>query len=675
MSHHSVSKLNPPQKQAVRYIDGPLLVLAGAGSGKTRVITEKIVYLIEDCDIHAQHIAAVTFTNKAAREMKQRISRQLNKGRTRGLHVSTFHHLGLRIIKAEARRLGLGQHISIYDPIDCLAVLKELAVGMPDEQLKLAQSMISRWKNDLRTPAQLLAQAQNAQEQKLASLYLDYCSYLNSCHAVDFDDLIYLPVLLFEEQPDCLEKWQQRIRYMLVDEYQDTNRSQYRLVQLIVGVRGALTVVGDDDQSIYAWRGAEAENLARLQQDYPNLKVIKLEQNYRSTSCILNAANALIANNPHVFEKKLWCDIGHGDAIRIIETRSEEKEAERAVSELFQHQFQRKLPWSNYAILYRGNHQSRPLERVLREHNIPYRVAGGSSFFSYAEVKDVIAYLRLIANPDDNAAFVRVINTPRRGIGSQSLKQIVAYAEQRQVSLCEACGELGIAQFVSPQTLERLRFFIDWLSTMSRRADDGESVSLVKDLLKDIDYLSWLQEQHGDSRVVERKWQNVEELVAWIGHISEKKQEDIEKGGISALVSYMQLMDILERQEQEQDPDQVSLMTLHAAKGLEFPVVYIIGMEEEILPHHSSIEQNMVEEERRLAYVGITRAMRELTLLYALKRKRAGEMQSCEPSRFLVELPADAVVWKRVGDQVDPQERQAAGKAHFSALRNLLMDS
>lgn len=666
-----MSGLNPYQREAVRFIDGPLLVLAGAGSGKTRVITQKIIYLIQQCHIQAHNIAAVTFTNKAAKEMKQRVSRELDKKLTRGLHVSTFHNLGLKIIKAEADHLGFKRDISIYDPQDCQSILKELASqqDMPEEQLEMIQGLISRWKNQVVDPAQALLAATDHAEQRGALLYAAYRRYLKACNAVDFDDLIYLPVVLFQTEPHCLEKWQNRLRYVLVDEYQDTNISQYRLIQLIVGARAALTVVGDDDQSIYAWRGAQAENLAKLKDDFPSLKVIKLEQNYRSSSCILHAANGLIANNPHIFEKKLWSELGFGEPIRIIETRNEEHEAERVIAELMQHKFQRATQFGDYAILYRGNHQSRPLERQLREQQVPYRLAGGNSFFSYTEVKDILAYLRLIANPDDNAAFVRVVNTPHRGIGASSLEKLMAYAERRQQSFCAAGYELGLAESLPERALNKLRYFIEWLANFSRRADEGEVVGLLDDLLKEIDYASWLQEVYKDDRVAERKMANIHELRDWIKQLAEGSLSD---SHLSSVVSHMQLMDILDRQQQEQDDDQVSLMTMHAAKGLEFPYVFIIGAEEDILPHRTSVEQGMVEEERRLTYVGLTRAMRELTITYSARRKKAGEMQSCEPSRFLAELPENTVTWSRLSDRIDPEVRQARGRAQFDALRGML---
>ena len=424
--------LNSRQLAAVRHLDGPCLVLAGAGSGKTRVITHKIAYLIQECGIDPRHIAAVTFTNKAAREMKQRVSSLLDKNAAQGLRVSTFHTLGLDIIRRELKTLGYKPGFSIYDNTDSSGLLRELmtrAFGDHGNQAEQMLWRISRWKNAFILPEQALAKAEgDAVTVAAARLYEAYNHHLKTYNAVDFDDLIMLPVLLFREHPEIMEHWQNRIRYLLVDEYQDTNATQYELVQQLVGVRGNLTVVGDDDQSIYAWRGAQPENLVQLQNDFPQLQIIKLEQNYRSTGRILKAANQLIANNPHVFEKQLWSELGFGDPIRILRTRDEEQEAEQIVSELIHHRFVQRSRNCDYAILYRGNPQSRLFERVLREHDVPYYLSGGMSFFAYAEIKDIMAYLRLLTNPDDDNAFLRIVNTPRREIGPGSVEKLVSYA-------------------------------------------------------------------------------------------------------------------------------------------------------------------------------------------------------------------------------------------------------
>ena len=666
-----MNDLNPRQREAVTWLDGPLLVLAGAGSGKTRVITRKIAWLVQEAGLSPRHITAVTFTNKAAREMKARVGELLSGRESRGLSVSTFHTLGLNILKKECRAAGLRPGFTIFDGLDSEHLVKELLLKEePDrEHLDRARWQISAWKNDLLSPQQALEQATDAAEQRHANLYEAYQRALQAYNAVDFDDLIRLPAALFREQQEILERWQNRIHYLLVDEYQDTNSAQYELVKLLTGIRQALTVVGDDDQSIYAWRGARPENLARLKQDFPRLKVVKLEQNYRSTGHILGAANALIAHNPHVFEKRLWSELGPGDPIRVLQCRDEEQEAERVVSEIIHQKFMHKRAYGDFAILYRGNHQSRIFEKLLRLHNVPYFISGGTSFFSRTEVKDVMAYLRLLANPHDDATFLRVVNTPRRQIGPGTLEKLTAWASERKVPLLEAVDDLGLEHSLSPRSLEHLRRFAQWVWQLSRLAHEEEPVATVRQLLRDIDYEEWLYQTSANDKAAQRRLENVEELVAWL----EKLQSDEMKGEtLAEMVSHLALMDILERQEEESADDRVSLMTLHAAKGLEFPVVFLVGMEEELLPHRTSIEEKTIEEERRLAYVGITRARRLLHLTCARRRRRGGETVECEPSRFLSELPAQMLEWEGREQEQDAEKKKAKGKAHLATLKAML---
>ncbi len=674
-----MSELNPRQRAAVRHLDTPLLVLAGAGSGKTRVITQKIAYLIQECGIAPRHIAAVTFTNKAAREMKERAGKLLGGKDSRGLMVSTFHTLGLNIIRRELKALGYRSGFSIFDAQDSATLLRDLmhkAFSGDGEQTEKVQWQISRWKSMVVNPEQALELAGGDAILTAASaVYGEYERHLKAYNAMDFDDLILKPVTLFASHPEILDAWQNRIRYLLVDEYQDTNASQYRMVRLLVGPRGALTVVGDDDQSVYAWRGAQPENLALLQDDFPRLTVIKLEQNYRSTGCILKAANRLIANNPHVFEKALWSDKGFGSQIRVIQARNDEHEAERVVSELVSHKFKHRTEFRDYAILYRGNHQSRLFERMLREQRIPYFLSGGTSFFAHTEVKDVMAYLRLLVNPDDDSAFLRVVNTPRREIGPTTLEKLADYATARGTSLLTASFELGLEQHLSERAVTKIRYFSEWLVDLGDRAKRGDPIAAVKDMIRTMDYETWLKDTCKDLKTAERRMENVNELVAWLQRLCEPSEgfgENQQEKSLADLVSHMTLMDILDRGEDENTSDCVHLMTLHAAKGLEFPHVFLIGMEEELLPHRTSIEEGNVEEERRLAYVGITRARETLTFTLAGQRKRYGETIACEPSRFLKELPEEDLVWEGVGAEIDPQVRQERGQAHLANLRNLL---
>ncbi len=667
-----MADLNPRQAEAVRHIDGPLLVLAGAGSGKTRVITTKIAYLVEKCGIDARHITAVTFTNKAAREMKARVAKQLSGKRGRGLSISTFHTLGLNILRRELKRLGYKSGFSIFDDQDGATLLKELMKrhGSGDDSIVSSTLWrISEWKNDLIEPEQALAQAEDDLDTRNAIIYAEYQRHLKAYNAVDFDDLILLPVQLFRDHPEALEAWQNRIRHLLVDEYQDTNLAQYELVKQLVGLRASFTVVGDDDQSIYAWRGARPENLVRLQQDFPGLRLIKLEQNYRSSGRILRAANQLISNNPHVFDKRLWSELGPGEELRVIECRNEEHEAERVVSEILHHRFQKKTSHGDYAILYRGNHQARLFEKALRIHKIPYFLSGGTSFFSRTEIKDVMAYLRLLANPDDDAAFLRVINTPRREIGPATLEKLGAYAQRREIGLFSACDELGLGEQLGERALTRLRGFAEWISGFARRAESEPPKQIAQALVRDIDYDSWLRENASSDAIAERRMENVNDLCDWLGALAKDEQEK----SLAEMVSHLTLMDVLERQNEEAgDNDQVHLMTLHAAKGLEFPHVFLVGMEEELLPHRSSIEEENIEEERRLAYVGITRAQRSLTMTYAAKRKRYGELVRCEPSRFLQELPEEDLSWEGGKSSLSPEQKQERGSAHLANLKAML---
>jgi ATP-dependent DNA helicase Rep len=662
--------LNPRQLDAVRYTAGPLLVLAGAGSGKTRVITQKIAHLIGHAGINPRHICAVTFTNKAAREMRERVSQQLKAFKTRGLTISTFHTLGLNILRRDPGSAGLRAGFSLLDAQDSEALIKEhLRHTSNADALSPAsvQHRISRWKNDVVDPTQALNHAEDEFEAMLATLYADYERSLRAYNAVDFDDLILRPARLFRAQPELLEAWQGRLRYLLVDEYQDTNSAQYDLVRQLTGPRGAFTVVGDDDQSIYAWRGARPENLIRLKEDYPTLKVIMLEQNYRSSARILGLANTLIANNPHVFEKQLWSELGPGDAPRVIHCRDDAHEAEAVASEILHLKFAEEAGFGDIAILYRGNHQARQFEKALREHSIPYFLSGGTSFFARTEVKDIMAYLRLLANPEDDAAFLRIVNTPRREIGPTTLERLADHARNHEMCLLAACEAPGLAEHLSERQRDRLSAFVHLIEEHRQRIV-GDPASSVRELLDTIRYPSWLRENASSQQVADRRFENVSDLVDWLGRLH---KSDFQGKTLADMVSHLTLMDVMERQEEEAGGDRVHLMTLHAAKGLEFPHVFLVGMEEELLPHRTSIEEDSIEEERRLAYVGITRARKGLVFTLTHKRKRYGEWVVSEPSRFLGELPKDQLDW--ANDRPDnPEIRKARGLSHLHKLKGIL---
>jgi ATP-dependent DNA helicase Rep len=672
-------KLNPQQHSAVKYIDGPCLVLAGAGSGKTGVITKKIAYLIEQCGINPRNIAAVTFTNKSAREMQSRVAKLLGKDKTKGLRVSTFHTLGLDIIRTEIANLPYRKGFSIYDNQDSLALIKQLmklAFSDPDGKTDTILWQISRWKNAFVLPDQALRDANGEPLLTMAAkVYEQYNHHLQTYNAVDFDDLIMVPVLLFRDNPEVNLRWQNQIRYLLVDEYQDTNATQYELVKLIVGKIANLTVVGDDDQSVYSWRGAQPENLKLLAEDFPMLNVIKLEQNYRSTGCILQCANSLIANNPHVFEKNLWSDLGFGQPVRVIRCRHEDDEADQIVAEINHHQFVNRTDHKDYAILYRGNHQSRAFERMLRENNIPYYLSGGMSFFAYSEIKDIMSYLRLIANPDDDNAFLRIANVPRREIGPTSLEKLSNFCNKYNHSLFSACFDQLLRESMGNRASTSLSAFGEWLKNYSLRIEAGSETEspakIVKDLIEDIDYERWLLDTSKDEIDATRRMDNVNELVSWLERLSAKEPE----ADLATLVAKLTLLDTLDRDNDENDENRVHLMTLHASKGLEFPYVYLVGVEEEILPHRNSIEEDNIEEERRLAYVGITRARKTLTISFASKRKRYGEIIDCEPSRFLEELPQELLQWSGAGIELPEEEKKARGNASLADLKSMLARS
>ncbi|AJR07000.1 putative ATP-dependent DNA helicase Rep [Photobacterium gaetbulicola Gung47] len=665
-------KLNPRQNEAVKYVAGPCLVLAGAGSGKTRVITNKIAYLVQQCDYKARNIAALTFTNKAAREMKERVGQTLGKQEAKGLMVSTFHTLGLNIIRREYKALGLKASFSLFDDQDQMALLKELTEKQIDgdkDLLKQLLSTISNWKNDMLSPAEAKAHAKSERDQMFAYCYEMYQRQMKAYNALDFDDLILMPVLLLRDNQEVRQRWQNKIRYLLVDEYQDTNTSQYIFVKLLVGERARFTVVGDDDQSIYSWRGAQPENLALLNKDFPSLKVIKLEQNYRSTSRILRTANILIANNPHVFEKTLFSEIPDGELLKVITAKNEEHEAEKVVGELIAHRFLNNTQYKDYSILYRGNHQSRLFEKALMQNRIPYKISGGTSFFSRAEIKDIMAYLRLLTNLDDDNAFLRIVNTPRREIGPVTLEKLGTYANMRGKSLFAASFELGLEQHLSGRGLESLQRFTRWIVELSDNAERGDTVAAVRQLVRDINYEDWLYETSASPKAAEMRMKNVSDLYSWITADLEGDNYDQEEKTLKEVVQRLTLRDMMERGEDDDDADQVQLMTLHASKGLEFPYVYLVGTEEGILPHQTSVDEDNVEEERRLAYVGITRAQKELTFTLCKERRQFGELIKPEPSRFLFELPQDDLEWEADKKPMTQQERMQKGQAHIANIR------
>ncbi|MDJ0834810.1 MAG: UvrD-helicase domain-containing protein [Gammaproteobacteria bacterium] len=663
--------LNQPQQDAVTTIDRPCLVLAGAGSGKTRVITHKIAWLVRQAGYPAHKIRAVTFTNKAAREMKQRAGELLGKDEAKGLRISTFHTLGLNILQREYRLLGYRKGFSILDARDaedCLAELQHKDSPEP-ELIKQTQHQISNWKNDFVSPEQALQLAGDPLSHHHAQVYLAYQEHNQACNTVDFDDLIMLPVLLFREQPEVLNKWQDRIHYLLIDEYQDTNTSQYELIKLLCQMRQKLTVVGDDDQSIYAWRGARPENIQRLQQDFRELEVIKLEQNYRSSGRILKVANQLITNNHHLFDKKLWSASGPGEFIRVLPCKNDQDEAQQVVIDIIGKHFQNDERYDDFAILYRGNHQSRLYEKVLRENSVPYQITGATAFFERSEIKDLTAYLRIIANPDDDRALLRIINTPRREIGATTIKGLGEYAAWRHASLSAVLHEAGLQEKLSRKGWFNLQQLADWLDEKRIQAEQTDVMSLTRSLIDELHYADWLQNTSSSTKQAESRMANVEELISWIGNL----QKQLDEPTLDKLVSQLTLMSILENSDDDNNAKGVQLMTLHAAKGLEFPHVYLVGFEEDSIPHLQCQDDQGVEEERRLAYVGITRAEKYLTISYAQTRQKYGEVIQCEPSRFIAEMPGEELEGaEHSATNLSEEQKKERGMDSLASLKALL---
>jgi len=652
--------LNAPQREAIRYLDGPLLVLAGAGSGKTRVITQKIAWLTGEAGIAPEKITAITFTNKAAKEMKERAAR-LTAGRAEGLTISTFHALGARILRMEARHVGLKPGFSILDASDTGQLFQEMLKDADKSRIKLIQNHISLWKNAVVGPEEAGKTAADDLEAGAAKVYAEYERTLRAYQAVDFDDLIRLPVELFEAHDEVASRWRSRIWHLLVDEYQDTNRCQYRLMKLLTGARASFTAVGDDDQSIYGWRGADIGNLRLLRDEYPNLKVIALEQNYRSTTRILAAANSVISRNPKLFEKRLWSDKGHGEAIQIVACRDNEHEAEWVTARLQAHRFEHRGKWSDYAVLYRGNHQARAFEQQLRTQKIPYVLSGGQSFFERAEIKDLTSYLRLLANQDDDPAFIRAVTTPKRGIGGTTLEALGKAAGRRHQSLFAAIFAPGIDAELAAKPLAAVREFGRFINRMEYRAGREPPGQVLDDLLRAIGYETWLFETL-EPREAEAKWANVRDFVDWL-----RRKGEEENKTLIELAQTVALLSMLDKQDGDQDA--VQLATLHAAKGLEFRHVFLVGAEEGILPHRESLHEAGIEEERRLMYVGITRAQMSLAVTWCEKRKQGKEITERQISRFVAEMGDDLKHSRR--HAAAPEDRNA-GRAKFAQFKAML---
>ncbi|HST44721.1 MAG TPA: UvrD-helicase domain-containing protein [Luteimonas sp.] len=660
-----MSGLNPQQASAVAACEGPVLVLAGAGSGKTRVIVEKIAHLVATRRYPAKRIAAITFTNKSAKEMRERVARRIRGDAADGLTVSTFHALGLKILQVEHARAGLRRGFSIFDADDSVSQFKDLMAGARPDAVQAVQSLVSRAKNAGMSPEEAQAAATSAREHEAASVYLRYQARLSAFNAVDFDDLIRLPVQLLEGDADCTAGWRERIGYLLVDECQDTNDAQYRLLKAIAGPAGNFTCVGDDDQSIYAWRGANPENLSQLGEDYPALQVIKLEQNYRCSNRVLRAANALIANNPHAHPKTLWSAQADGERIRVWECKDSAHEAERVGGEIHFLHTARGAPWTDFCVLFRGNHQSRALEKSLQLLRIPYHLSGGTAFLERNEVKDALSWLRLLANPEDDAAFLRAVQSPRREVGATTLAKLAELAQHGGQPMSRAIESIGLLKQLPPRAASALAAFADILRGLRADATRLTPAELVRQLGERSGLLAALRAQCKTEQLFKIRRGNLEELADWFEHAhgASRGSSPAELAASLALLTHADRGDA---------GDQVRLMSLHAAKGLEFRYVFIVGVEDGTLPHEASIDEGRLDEERRLLYVGITRAKEQLWVSHSREALRWGSRLRLAPSRFLDELPAAELQRDGADPVADAARKQERASEGFAAIRAML---
>ena len=654
----SAPTMNPAQLAAVQHLDSPCLVLAGAGSGKTRVITHKIARLLQPgdgADLAPSQIGAITFTNKAAAEMRDRVKALIGAKAASKLLVCTFHSLGVRLLREDGEALGLKPKFSILDSDDVTSILRDAGATTDAKLARSWQWQISLWKNMGLDSAAAIGQAATDDEALTARIMKLYEERLLAYQAVDFDDLIGLPLRLLSEHPHVAHKWQRQLKHVLVDEYQDTNATQYELLKLLVGPQGIFTAVGDDDQSIYGWRGATLDNLKRLPQDYPNLKVIPLEQNYRSTSAILRAANNVIQLNPKLFPKTLWSDLGEGEPVKVTECDNEEHEAERAVGRLNAIHAGlvskgQDADWHNFAILYRANHQARPFEQALRKANIPYKVSGGQSFFDRAEIKDLCAWLRLLLNNDDDPAFLRAVTTPKRGIGHQTLATLGEFAGKWKVSLFEALFAESLGSVLNQRALDGLHEFGRYINDFEYKARQTFGSEGAKEMLlawlKDIGYEQHLHDNEENEKVAAARWANVMDFIDWV---AKRCGGDIETdGGMTTETERRSVIEVAQTialitslAERDSGQNAVVLSTLHASKGLEWPHVVLAGVNEGVLPfsrEEGEIPPGQIEEERRLMYVGITRARLSLSVSVLKRRKKGREYVQAVPSRFVAEM-------------------------------------
>ncbi len=686
----SIAGLNLAQQEAVNYMHGPCLVLAGAGSGKTRVITHKIGRLIQ-AGLKPEQIAAITFTNKAAAEMRERAKSLIGKP-ARGVLVCTFHALGVRLLRQDGGVLGLKAQFSILDSDDVTGIIKDAGGTTDSATARQWQWGISAWKSAGLNAAQAEAQAANDEEVQLARIMARYEERLTAYQSVDFDDLIGLPLKLLREHAEVRDKWQAALGHVLVDEYQDTNATQYEVLKLLVGERGRFTAVGDDDQSIYGWRGATLDNLKKLPVDYPTLKVVKLEQNYRSTSAILRAANNVIGPNPKLYPKTLFSELGEGEPVRVIDCDSEDHEADRMVARIqslkagaeLQAVGSQHKDWKDFAVLYRANHQAKVFEKALRRAQIPYKVSGGQSFFDRAEIKDLCGWLRLLSNTEDDPAFMRAVTTPKRGIGHTTLQGLGTFASQYKLSLFEALFSNSLGTALPAKAVASLHEFGRAVNDLAYRAKNTSGAqdarAFLNEWLKDLGYEQHLYDAEDSEKVAAARWTNVMDFCDWMAQRCGGEPLETSTGNAAAstprdrksLLEVIQTIALLSTiSEREGEQDVVTLSTLHAAKGLEWPHVMLVSCVEGLLPFKLDAEDETgsntesialrLQEERRLMYVGITRAQRTLAVSWLRRRKKGRDMIAGTPSRFIAEMGLDKATVRE-----DPREKMRALRAEFA---------
>jgi DNA helicase-2/ATP-dependent DNA helicase PcrA len=669
--YKEIARLNPRQKEAVEHTEGPLLILAGAGSGKTRAITMRTAYLIYT-GVRAGSVMAVTFTNKAAKEMKERV-KSMVKGKNGTPVVSTFHSLCLKILRREIEHLGYRKDFTIYDTSEQVSLLRNILsdIKFYDRSFKAESILerISRTKNDFALPDTV--SSDDPVEEVSAMLYPRYREALKSLNALDFDDLLLLTLKLFREYPVVLQKYREMFRYIMVDEYQDTNRVQYDFIKLLAGERRNLCVVGDDDQSIYGWRGADLGNILDFEKDFPGTVTVRLEQNYRSFGHILKAANGVIINNRRRMEKSLWTERGDGPKVNILKAVDTEGEAEWVADRISMIKFERNIPYEDFAVIYRANIFSKPFEEAMRRQRIPYSVVGGTSYFEHKEIKDLAAYLKIIANPSDDLSLLRAASAPKRGLGPSALSALSDFARSNSLSLLDAFGKASGITSLSQKAAASAEALSEMIGRYRDIFKNGTKMGkTLKTLIEEINYRAYISGLYKTPEAAFRRIENIDGFIESITHYESGE----ESPSLHGFLETMALTDLMEEKEEKKSHG-ITLISFHSSKGLEFPVVFIAGVEEDILPHKKSADRDEdIEEERRLFYVGITRAMNELYITYTDRRSKYGKEKPSVPSRFLKEIPEEAIKRLDRFEKLDPEQEKVYAKKFFANIKAILGD-